>query len=345
MVLRALQAGCGMKSCPTKWLPERGHLATARFQVAKSNTNRLAHLTLFVLMLWLFAVSAQITTHEMALVRAEVGMLQEPTSVVGLFDAALNAHDVNAALNLFADNGFVNDEARNEYNNYIVNSGAGVGAAPTCHSGYLGGEAGASRCTYSGRNMIGDWLRQLALENIQVKETSGYEASGNNITWNLAISIDLYRGLGIAPLASVGSATIQGGKIQSLTLSLTTESIAKLSAALAQNVRGQVTTETSGVLTGIIIIGLVFPLGAVYYISRVRSLFAAVPRLERPWFLLLGGVASLFIALLLLMIRNVLAIPIQSVDMVQYLFVVLTGAFILAAMVLMKRVWTIPSGE
>lgn len=200
-------------------------------------------------------------------------------------------------------------------------------------------------CTYNGKDRIGDWLRQLAIENIQVQEVGNYQVSGNNVTWKLAISIDDYRTLNIAPLMSSEEAIIQSGKIQSLTLSLTTESTARLTAAFAKSERGQVSIQTNGFLLGIISLGLFLPAAAVYYISKVRSLFAAVPRLERPWFLLLGGVASLFIVLLLLMIRNVLVISIPSVDMIQYLFVVLTGAFILAAMVLMKRVWTIPSGE
>jgi hypothetical protein len=278
------------------------------------------------------------TVNEMAHA-GEIKIQQSPESVVAGFDAALNAHDVKAGLDLFADTGFVHDDARDVYNNYLMQSGSGVIAAPTCHSGYLGGESGAARCTYSGKDKIGDWLRQLALENIQVEETSGYQVSGNNVTWNLDISIDLYRGLGIAPLASLGQATVQGGKIQFLALFLPTESIAKLASSLAHGVRGTVSVETSGFLIGIVSIGLIFPVAATYYISKVRRLFAAVPRLERPWFLLLGGVGFLFLAVLLIFLRGFVSIP--SWDVLYSVVLVLTAFFILASMVLMKRVWTI----
>lgn len=334
-----------MKNARRNRLRAKGHIGTDTPQVVRTSVKRFAILAVFFLMLSILAVNTHSPALATAPVPAEVRSQQDPGSVITAFDAALNAHDVKAGLDLFADNGFVHDDARDDYNNYLMQSGSGVIAAPTCHSGYLGGEGGAARCTYSGKDKIGDWLRQLALENIQVQEVGNYQVNGNNVTWKLGISIDLYRGLGIAPLTCIGQATLQGGKIQFLELSLPTESIAKLSDALAKGVRGTVYTETNFFLTGIISLGLVLPAAAVYYITRVRSLFADVPRLERPWLLLLGGVSSLFIALLLLMIKNALVISMPSVDAIQYLFVVLTGAFILAAMVLMKRVWTIPSGE
>jgi hypothetical protein len=322
-------------------LPVKDHLGTDTSQALKSSVKRFAILAVFFLMLSLLAVNTHSPAQAVAPVHAEVGMQQDPASVIAAFDAALNAHDVKGGLDLFVTDGFVSDLAREVYNNYLIESGPGMITAPTCHSGYVAG----GYCTYSGKDRIGEGLQQLANENIHVQDTGNYEVSGNNVTWTLAVSIELYRRLSISPLSSIGQATVQSGKIQSLILSLTTESIAKLASGLANSVKGTVSVQTTGFLTGIAIIGLVLPLGAIYYISRVKSLFASVPRLERPWFLLMGGVASLFVALLLLVVRNASLISAPSLDMVQYLFVVLTGAFILAAMVLMKRVWTIPSGE
>jgi hypothetical protein len=267
------------------------------------------------------------------------GIRQTPESVVAAFDAALNAHDVNAALNLFAESGVVHDLARETYSSLKGEEIQGT-LEPTCRM--FGDEP---VCTYSGKDRIGEWLHQLALENVQVQESGVDKVSGDNVTWNLAISIDPYRSLGVAPLSDVGQALVQGRKIQSLTLSLSTESISKLSAAFYNASHGKFTVITNVFLLGIVFLGLALPAASTYYIFRVKSLFAAVPRLERPWFLLLGGVASLFMALLLLVVRNAFTVSTPYVDLAQYLFVVLTGGFILAAMVLMKRVWTItPSG-
>lgn len=259
--------------------------------------------------------------------------------MIAALDAALNAHNVDGALHLFTDNAIVRDGARETYS-WLITSGGTNEVAPTCRV-----LADAPSCLYAGPTQIQEWLQQLVLENVQVETTGNYSVIAENVTWTLAVSIDAYRALSIAPLLETANASLKDGKIQSLILQLTTESTAKLSAAVSKSKQEPISIFTGGFLAGILSLGLFLPAAAVYYITKVRSLFAAVPRLERPWFLLLGGVACLFIALLLLVIKSVLVISIPSVDAVQYLFVVLTGAFILAAMVLMKRVWTIPSGE
>jgi hypothetical protein len=324
-------------------LPVKDHPGTDRSQAVKSSVKRFATLAVFFLLLSLLAVNTHSPAHALPPVPAEVRMQQDPASVIATFDAALNAHNVDGALHLFTDNAIVRDGARETYT-WLTNANQpSNAAAPTCR--WLGD---SPTCNYDGPTQIQEWLQQLTLaENIQVQATGNYLAIAENVTWTLAVSIDAYRSLNVAPLLETARASLRDGKIQSLVLELTTESTAKLEAAVAKGRQGSITQQivTGGFLAGLLSLGLILPAVAVYYISKVRSLFAAVPRLERPWFLLLGGVACLFIALLLLMIRYVVAVSIPSVDMVQYLFVVLTGAFILAAMVLMKRVWTIPSGE
>ncbi len=306
----------------------------------KSRVKRVAILAVFFLMLALLAINTHSPVHALAPVHAEVGLQQDPVSLIAAFDAALNAHDVDGALHLFTDKAIVRDGARETYTQLTSNS-MNAAAAPTCR---IFGDTPS--CLYEGPAQIQEWLQQLMLqENIQVQAAGNYQTLAENVTWTLAVSIDAYRILHVAPLLETAKASIRDGKIQSLVLELTTESTTNLSAAVSKNKQETTNIFTGGFLAGILSLGLILPAAAVYYISKVRSLFAAVPRLERPWFLLLGGVSSLFIALLLLMIRNVLAFSIPSLDIVQYLFVVLTGGFILAAMVLMKQVWTIPSGE
>jgi hypothetical protein len=267
---------------------------------------------------------------------------QTPDSVAAAFDAGLNAHDVNAGLDLFADNAFVHDLARETYSYLLIGAGPGMTAAPTCSGDAAHIERGVE-CSYNHKDQIREWLQQLAFEHIQVQEVGGFQVIRNNVTWNAAISIDPYRSLGIAPLAEVAQAVVQGGKIQSLTLSLTNESVDKLEAAVSKNTEKPRSGLTSGFLLGIVSIGLFLPAAAIYYISRVKSLFAAVPRLQRPWFLLLAGVASLFLAALLIFLRGFASIP--SWDAIYSMVMVLTGFFILASMVLMKQVWTVAEPE
>jgi len=268
---------------------------------------------------------------------------QNPDSVVAAFDTALNAHDVNTALDLFADNGFVVDHPRETYSDALSTLTGGYGnptPAATCVL-YFGQVA----CTYSGKSMIGEWLGQLVVENIQVQELGNYQVSGNNVTWKLDISIDGYRRLGIAPLETIAEATVQGGKIQSLTLSLSMESTTRLLTAGVKSNQGQLSVETSGFFLGLISFALILPAGAIYYVSRVKSLFAAIPSLERPWLLLEVGLASLFFGIALILFRDLLGLSPRIWDVLNSTVFVVSTAIFLVAMVLMKRAWTIPSSE
>jgi len=272
------------------------------------------------------------------------GKIQSPESVVAAFDAALNAHDVNAALGLFADNGFVIDHPREEYS-YAASalSGSGIAVAPAATCGTY--ESSQVTCTYNGKGRIGDWLRQLVVENIQVQELGSYQVSGNNVTWRLDVSIDGYRSLGVAPLETIGEATVQGGKIQSLTLSLPPESTTRLLTAGVKSNQSQASVSTSGFLLGLISLALVLPAGAIYYVSRVKSLFAAIPRLERPWLLLEVGLASLFFGLALILFRDLIGLSPPIWDVLNSTIFIVSTAIFLVAMVMMKRAWTIPSSE
>jgi len=96
----------------------------------------------------------------------------------------------------------------------------------------------------------------------------------------------------------------------------------------------------SSLLVGMAGIGILCSIIAIYYITRIKSSFAALPRLERPWLLLELGVASLFVAALTIPIEEFL-IQISLVHFVQSASVVSAAFFILTAMVTMKQAWTI----
>jgi len=274
----------------------------------------------------------------------EVKIQQSPESVAAAFDAALNAHDVNAALDLFADNGLVIDHPRETYS-YAANSAIGGLGTPTPAATCGLSEASQVACNYSGKGMIGEWLRQLEVENVQVQELGNYQVTGNNVTWILDVSIDGYRSFGVAPLETTAEATVQGGKIQSLTLTLPPESTTRLLTAAVKSRQGQTSVSTSGFLLGIISIALVLPAGAIYYVSRVKSLFAAIPRLERPWLLLEFGLVSLLFGMALILFRNLLGLSPRIWDILNSTILVASTAIFLVAMMMMKRAWTIPSSE
>jgi len=272
---------------------------------------------------------------------------QSPESVVAAFDAALNAHDVKGALDLFTDDGFVHDSARETYSNSLGLLPGSYGAlapgvAPMC---FASASQTSAICVYSGKDKIGEWLQQLVVENIQAQEVGGFQTSGNNVTWNLAISDDNYRSLGVASLMEVGFAIVQGSKIQSLTLSLTPESSNELEAAFVKGERPEIAFGSGGLLVALAALGLILPLGSIYYISRVKSLFAAIPRLERPWLLLQVGVCLLLLDVVLTMFGNLLGIPSGIADIFGKAVLVASTGVVLVGMVLMKWAWTIPSNE
>ena len=254
---------------------------------------------------------------------------QDAISVIADFDSALNAHNPDAALALFSDGAVVSD-----LSNIACLSGTNL-ASPPC-----GGEK-----VFTTTVQIRGWLEQLVKEGIQVKEMGNYRVMAANVTWDLEVTVDEYRRLDVAPLVANAMAVVQDGKIKSLTISLDQESTKKLALGYAAYQRAPYSILTSGVGFGILVLGLVFPAAAVYYISRVKDLFATVPGLRMPWILLQAGVVSLFIAVLLVGIRSTVRAPPSSLGIIQYMLVVLTGFFFLAAMLLMKRVWLVAPND
>ena len=101
---------------------------------------------------------------------------------------------------------------------------------------------------------------------------------------------------------------------------------------------------SSPFLLGMAVLGLAFSAVAIYYITVLKNGFAGLQRLQRPWLLLDCGVASLIVA--------VLTIPWSPggsttvvVRLSQIVAVVVSAFFVLTAMVLMKRAWTIREGD
>jgi len=271
-----------------------------------------------VLLTFTFGVSTLAQPQPLALTPAD-HVFQSPSSVVSSFDSDLNNHDSAAALALFADGSMVSDTS---------NIACLPGPPPFCR-GYN---------VFSTQTQIRGWLEQLVKENVQLKETQPLQVVGNNVTWVVEISLDEYRRLGVAPLEADANAVVQEGKISSLTIALTSESTNRLSLAYAQNRASPYAIMASGIGFGMIFLGFVFPAAAVYYISRVKRLFATVPRLDKPWILLGAAVGALFISVLLEALRDIAGMSTSVVDIVFGVTVVVCSFVVMLAMVLMKRV-------
>jgi hypothetical protein len=283
------------------------------------NFTRKAIIVLTILILLTFVLTTTLAEAS-AKPRSAAGnnISQTADSAIEAFEAALNNHDSAAALALFADGAVVSD---------LSNIACLPGPPPDC-PGYS---------VLTTKTQIGGWLEQLVQFHIQIKDVGTRQVSGSNVTWALQISVDEYRRLGIAPLDANANAIVQGGKINSLTITLTRESTSKLSIAYARNRASPYAIMAGGVGLGVIFVGLVFPAAAVYYISRVKRLFATVPGLDRPWILLGAGVASLFVSLLLEALRVLGGMPAGIADFLFLASLAVCSFFVMSAMILMKR--------
>jgi hypothetical protein len=247
---------------------------------------------------------------------------ESPAAVVTAFEVALNTHNVTVALSLFTDDAVVLDPS----NIACWPGSLNIRCQPT--PGSVG----------IGTTQIRGWLQVLAEENIQVKEIGALESTGNNVTWTWEVSVDEYRRLNVAPLVGTGEATVQGNLIKYLKFVLRAESEQKLQAAFATVRQSPYSVAAGGFAVGMLALGLVFPTAAVYYVSRVKKLFATVPRLDKPWMLLGAGVGALFISVLFVALRDVVGMSTSIVDPLFDVILVICAFLIMSAMILMKRV-------
>lgn len=244
------------------------------------------------------------------------------SAVASALDYDLNKHDSQAALELFNDSAVVYD---------LSNIVCLPGPPPSC-------SASLGQIVFASKVQIRGWLEQLATENITVREVGGFNVTGDNVSWILEVTVNEYRRLNVAPLVATAQATIHKGKIDSLTVKLTPDSLTKLSLAYSSSQRGPYSILATGLSLGVITFGLVFPAAAIYYISRVKRLFATVPMLDKPWILLGAGVGALLVSLLLEMIGDLTGVSPGTTDSVFTALLAICAFFVMSSMLLMKRV-------
>jgi ketosteroid isomerase-like protein len=147
------------------------------------------------------AITAVLLVSLLALTADSHAQADDPAAVFHAFNTAVNAHDVEAALALFADDAVVQFPNQPPPN------------------------------TYRGTAEIRAWLQADAGQNISV-QTEQVQVEGDRVSCLGKVDIDSLRPLGIT-LTGPAEAVVQGGKITSFTFTLNDDTLARLQAIQA----------------------------------------------------------------------------------------------------------------
>ena len=251
---------------------------------------------------------------------------QSPDSVANSFDVVLNDGNSSAALVLFADGATVSD---------LSNIACLPGPPPFCQG----------QNVFNTKTQIAGWLEQLVSDHIELNRTEPFRVSYSNVSWTVEVALDEYRRLGVAPLDARINAIVENGKFTSFSIELTAESTERLSEAYANRRATPYSAMAEGLAFGLIVLGLVFPAAALYYVSKVKRLFATVPHLNKPWVLLGAGVVALFVSVLFLLLSDVASISVEIVDSLFGVTLTACAFLVMSSMILMKRVMLDESDE
>jgi uncharacterized protein (TIGR02246 family) len=145
-----------------------------------------------------------------------------PVAVKNAFDAALNAHDVDAALATFADDA-------------VFRTPGGM--------------------VLTGKPQIRPYLQGLVAENYRAEVVETRQVAADTVTSRGHIAVDQFRRLGLASVEATAEAVVRGGRITSFATALTPAGVARVQAAQAAAARGMPlqlprTGQTSTVLAG-----------------------------------------------------------------------------------------------
>jgi LPXTG-motif cell wall-anchored protein len=163
----------------------------------------------------------------------------DPEAVFNLFHTAVNAHDVDAALALFADDAVV------QFPNQ---------PPPNIHRG---------------KAEIRAWLQGDADQHIQVT-TEQLNVAGDKLTWIAKVVTDDVRGIGIV-IEGPAEAVVQGGKITSFAFTLSDATLAKLQAAPAAPPALPRTGSLPDITAMLLVIALGILCGGVFLLRRFRK--------------------------------------------------------------------------
>ncbi|HVK05207.1 MAG TPA: nuclear transport factor 2 family protein [Armatimonadaceae bacterium] len=123
----------------------------------------------------------------------------DPISVINALLAAENAHDVDAAMALFAEDAVA--------------------------------DLAVERRT--GHAEIRDWQQSLADGHFHMELRGEPEVTGNTVRFPNRLDLDMFKNLGLGTVEAVSTAVVEDGKIKHYTFALTPEYLTRLQAALA----------------------------------------------------------------------------------------------------------------
>lgn len=134
--------------------------------------------------------------------RAGDGAAADPLATVQALLAAENAHDVDAAVALFAPDALVTLALE----------------------------------TRTGTAEIRAWQQELAdghfhMEVLGTPEVASDSVAGDSVRFRNRLDLDLFKQMGLGTVEGISEAQVQDGKITAYTFALTPESVARLQAA------------------------------------------------------------------------------------------------------------------
>ncbi len=128
----------------------------------------------------------------------------DPATVIDTLEAALMAKNVDGAVALFTDD------------------------AMAWRTPPLPNTTG----TYHGKAEVGGFWQSLIALNPQFETVGQRQVTGEQVTWTSSTGLDVWRQLGIPSLITRGKATVRGGKIAAIAISIPPESLAKVQTAM-----------------------------------------------------------------------------------------------------------------
>jgi ketosteroid isomerase-like protein len=132
---------------------------------------------------------------------------QDPLRLIDDFDAAWNAHDEEAVLNLFTEDAVARL----------------VPAPPE--------EPEANKGKDEIRDFVGRHMPGFRVESRDHQVAGHHEEVGDRVIWESTVSSERFRDLGAEEVEGTAEAIVKGGKIESFTFSLSHETLNSIRAA------------------------------------------------------------------------------------------------------------------
>ena len=146
----------------------------------------------------------------------------DPSAVARALNDAMNAHDVDAAVALIADDAVVHAQGQ----------------------------------TFTGREQIRGWIVSLAQQDFQSRVVGPTTVTGDTVVLREDILVDDWRRVGLDPLATRVEITVRDDLVSSITTTIFPESQARLQGALPRS-GGPAMSLTAALGAALVCLGLI----------------------------------------------------------------------------------------